>query len=445
MVVTDVGASHVLVLDAGDALTDLFALHALDVGQHALVGEVPLGQVVGGQRGSVVSRQGDQVVEDTGVSRAIALERADLLVGELSQLGVVVLDAHQLVAVVGGNILAFGNHGIEDLLTEVQGPVEGRAVVVDQLGIGDDFADAVNHGLDLANVRLLGFDPQQVSAVLQAGDAVQYAAVFTSASTELEQVGRNTHRTQQLSFTLDHDVAVAQLGFGDFFAIQEGVVQVAQVARLFGDGDLLGQTGTQGVGTSNDDTVVDTQLEERVANGSDLGEEISVRNGNLAVLVTTLLLVGYLVLDLDAAGTRFDHALGQQVGGFRVAEAGVDVGDDRDDVGLEVVDLRLDLGRLGRVTGFTSGIQCGEQQVQLTAVGLTQEGVQLFDQIGNRSLLMHRLVRQRAELGAQGGNHPAGQDRKSTRLNSSHVRTSYAVVCVKKTTDRRGVRCRGRH
>src|SRR3989442_3487744 len=30
----------------------------------------------------------------------------------------------------------------------------------------------------------------------------------------------------------------------------------------------------------------------------------------------------------------------------------------------------------------------------------------------------------------------AGQDRKSTRLNSSHVRISYAVFCLKKKTDR---------
>src|SRR5690606_40482549 len=30
----------------------------------------------------------------------------------------------------------------------------------------------------------------------------------------------------------------------------------------------------------------------------------------------------------------------------------------------------------------------------------------------------------------------AGQDRKSTRLNSSHVKISYAVFCLKKKTDR---------
>src|SRR5690606_7764938 len=34
----------------------------------------------------------------------------------------------------------------------------------------------------------------------------------------------------------------------------------------------------------------------------------------------------------------------------------------------------------------------------------------------------------------------ANQDRKSTRLNSSHVKTSYAVFCLKKNTQEQGFR-----
>src|SRR5690554_6221677 len=56
MVVTDIGASHVLVLDAGDTLANFLTLHTLDVGQHAFFGEVTLGQVVGRQCSSVVGR-----------------------------------------------------------------------------------------------------------------------------------------------------------------------------------------------------------------------------------------------------------------------------------------------------------------------------------------------------------------------------------------------------
>ena len=134
-----------------------------------------------------------------------------------------------------------------------------------------------------------------------------------------------------------------------------------------------------------------------------------MRNGHFAVLVAALLLVGNLVFDLDAASARFDHALGQQVSGFRVTETSVDVGDDRDDVSFVVVDLVLDLSGLGVVAGSASGVQSGEQQVQFAAVSLAQEGVQLFDQVGDGSLLVHRLVRQRAEVGTQSSNHPAGQ------------------------------------
>src|SRR3989442_8848436 len=38
--------------------------------------------------------------------------------------------------------------------------------------------------------------------------------------------------------------------------------------------------------------------------------------------------------------------------------------------------------------------------------------------------------------GLQGGVVASGEDRKSTRLNSSHVRISYAVFCLKKKKDK---------
>src|SRR3989442_8980495 len=38
----------------------------------------------------------------------------------------------------------------------------------------------------------------------------------------------------------------------------------------------------------------------------------------------------------------------------------------------------------------------------------------------------------RGELAEQDKNHVRNRDRKSTRLNSSHVRISYAVFCLKK-------------
>jgi hypothetical protein len=72
------------------------------------VAEVFLGEVVGAQRGRVIGRQRDQVVEDAGLRRRIALEGADALVGFGGQLGAVVVDAHQLGAVIGRHVLSFG-------------------------------------------------------------------------------------------------------------------------------------------------------------------------------------------------------------------------------------------------------------------------------------------------------------------------------------------------
>ena len=69
VVVANVAARHVLVLDAGDALADFFALDVLDVAQHPGVAEVFLGQIVGAERSRVIGWQRDQVVEDPGLGR----------------------------------------------------------------------------------------------------------------------------------------------------------------------------------------------------------------------------------------------------------------------------------------------------------------------------------------------------------------------------------------
>src|SRR5690606_41762726 len=51
---------------------------------------------------------------------------------------------------------------------------------------------------------------------------------------------------------------------------------------------------------------------------------------------------------------------------------------------------------------------------------------------GRQHAYMHRAS-QRHEVGQQAGYATVGQqDRKSTRLNSSHVKISYAVFCLKK-------------
>src|SRR3989442_11625953 len=52
--------------------------------------------------------------------------------------------------------------------------------------------------------------------------------------------------------------------------------------------------------------------------------------------------------------------------------------------------------------------------------------------------------RGRARAGGPDARHRASGDRKSTRLNSSHVRISYAVFCLKKKKRPRPPRCQTR-
>ena len=195
----------------------------------------------------------------------------------------------------------------------------------------------------------------------------------------------------------------------DFLAIQEAVVLVADVAGLVADGDLLRQAGAERVGAGHDDAVFDAQFEERVAAGANLREEHLVRHGDLAVLVAALLFVRDLVFDLQGAGARLDHLLGEQIGRLGIAEAGVDVGDDRHDVGLEIVDLFDQLLFLRLVAGLAGGVDGAEDVVELAGVRLAEEGVELLDQRRHRGLLVHRLVGQRTELGAKRCDHPAGE------------------------------------
>ena len=146
-----------------------------------------------------------------------------------------------------------------------------------------------------------------------------------------------------------------------------------------------------------------------MTDGADLLDEILMRHRDLAVLVAALLLVGYLVLDLQGAGAGLDHLLGEQIGGLGIAEPGIDIGDDGHDMGLVVLHGRHELRDLGLVTLRAGLVDGAEQVAQLAGIGLAEEGVDLGDQRRHRGLLMHRLVGQRAELGAQGGDHPAGE------------------------------------
>ena len=355
----------------------------------------------------MVGRQGNEVVEDPRTRRAIALEGADLLVSLGAEFGAVVIDAHQLGTIVSRHILACCFPSIEHLLAEVQRPVEARRVVVDELRVRHDFADAVDHFGDLLDVRLFGFDPQKVGAVLERRDAVKHDAVDTGAGAELVEVRGQALGGKQLAVAADEHLAIGDVGGVNFVAIEEAVVLVAQIAGLRGVGDLFGEAGAERVGARDDDPVFHAHFEEGHAAGADLLEEVFMRHGDLAVLVAALLFVRHLIFDLQRAGARFDHLLGEQVGRLGVAEACVDVGDDRHHVGFVVVDHVFDALGFHGVTSLAGGVERAEHHAEFAGVSLPQEGVEFLDQRGHRGLLVHRLVGQGAKLAAQRGDHPA--------------------------------------
>src|SRR3546814_17997096 len=84
--------------------TTLF--RSLDVTQHRFVAEIFLGEIVGRQGGGVIGRQRDEVMEDARPLGRIALEGEDAVVGFIAQFGAVIIEAHQLGAVLGADVIA---------------------------------------------------------------------------------------------------------------------------------------------------------------------------------------------------------------------------------------------------------------------------------------------------------------------------------------------------
>src|SRR5690606_16157390 len=166
---------------------------------------------------------------------------------------------------------------------------------------------------------------------------------------------------------------------------------------------------TKGVRAGNDDPIINAEFEESIAAGADLRDELFMRNGDLAILVAALLLIGNLILDLQSAGACLDHLLSEEIGRLGIAETCINGGDDRNNVGFVVVDGVNQLLLTERVAGLARFIQLAEHHAELTGTRLTQEGVKLLPQRWNAGLFVHGLVRKRAEFGAQCRNHPAGK------------------------------------
>ena len=129
-----------------------------------------------------------------------------------------------------------------------------------------------------------------------------------------------------------------------------------------------------------------------------LSDEVFMRYSDFTGLVTTLLRVRHLVFDLQRTSTRFDHFLGEQVGGFVVTKTCIDVRNDWHNVGLETVDLCSDFSCFSRIACVVGFFQRTEQVVHFFGVSLTQEGIDFFDQGRYRGFFVHGLVWQWAKL-----------------------------------------------
>src|SRR5690606_29684718 len=134
-----------------------------------------------------------------------------------------------------------------------------------------------------------------------------------------------------------------------------------------------------------------------------------------------LAIVGLVVIAIDQVACIYGRAAGGGAGSHDVdAVAGL--------VGEEGVDQRL--GASGRIRGIVRAcglLGVGErvEEVHVSLLGnLVLHAVEGVEAIGPGSVGL-RLA------GGNGGG-VADKDRKSTRLNSSHVKISYAVFCLKK-------------
>ena len=63
-------------------------------------------------------------------------------------------------------------------MSEIQGPVETGAIVVDQLGIGDFLADSIDQFCHFGDMRIWRFNPKQIRAILQIRNAIQNSPIF---------------------------------------------------------------------------------------------------------------------------------------------------------------------------------------------------------------------------------------------------------------------------
>src|SRR3712207_6909357 len=81
---------------------------------------------------------------------------------------------------------------------------------------------------------------------------------------------------------------------------------------------------------------------------------------------------------------------------------------------------------------YTTLFRSHEAGADVVATGADQLGEAVAGELPLRRVADQPECERDRVAGLRVGHHPAGRDRKSTRLNSSHANISYAVFCLKK-------------
>ena len=85
-----------------------------------------------------------QMMENSSHTGGFVLESFYFEIRGLTEGCLVVLRGHEETPVVAGHVLPSRLHLVVDLLTEVQGPVKGRTVVIDQFSPGNLYSQENN-------------------------------------------------------------------------------------------------------------------------------------------------------------------------------------------------------------------------------------------------------------------------------------------------------------
>ena len=115
-----------------------------------------------------------------------------------------------------------------------------------------------------------------------------------------------------------------------------------------------------------------------------------MRHGHFAVLVAALFGVRHLIFDLNATCTGFDHFLRQQICRFFITETGINIGNNRHNMGFEIIDRRqrcINIAAIG-----ARFVQIDEQMPQFARIGLLQKCVDFLNQGRHGGFFVHGLV-----------------------------------------------------